>query len=254
PHPGPCRNRDLPDRGDGDAPGMATGLRPGGGGPGLGPELCGLLRGLTPDPEQGALHLDLVGLRLLADPPALARRVEPRLPARGQRLRQPCGRGDAPGRAPLGVPGAGAVPLRQCGDGAEVARGPLPAPGPHPVRAPGVGDAPVSVPRTAPDLPGAHGPLAGRRRRGRPDAAGRRLAHARAGRVPAVPAGGRRVVATVHPDGSAQWVRLARGPASRPARLPRTPRGGAITPAIRAMSDLSCSRRVTRTRAHAGIL
>src|SRR5262249_36706438 len=75
PPPGPCRNRDLPDRGDGDAPGMATGLRPGGGGPGLGPELCGLLRGLTPDPEQGALHLDLVGLRLLADPPALARRV-----------------------------------------------------------------------------------------------------------------------------------------------------------------------------------
>ena len=68
---GTRRCGDLPDRDGGQPQGLAAVRWPGRDGRGLVIELRGVLRDLAPHPEQGSIHLGLVGLRVLADPPAI---------------------------------------------------------------------------------------------------------------------------------------------------------------------------------------
>ncbi len=98
----------------------------------------------------------------------------------------------APGRAPFGVAGAGAVSPGWGGAVAAVARGLISPAVPHRLRARGLDPAPVSVPRPALDLPGPVDPHAGRRGGRSPDAARRTVADPGDCRLPAVSAGFRR--------------------------------------------------------------
>src|SRR5262249_6848153 len=105
--------------------------------------------------------------------------------------------------------------------------------GPRRVRAGGLGAAPVPVPRPTADLPGPHGAHAGGSGGRGAGTAGRLAAQPGDGRLPAVPAGQRRLLVPVRAAARPRRLRLPRRPAPRPARSSPAPRGRTIEAMIR---------------------